>query len=62
MRAWIKDEIISSFYYRNELGNPLYSISVGYLFNHEINEIVSMGFKVNRITTGYYQVVFPQNF
>lgn len=62
MRPWIKDEIISSFYYRNELGNPLYTITIGFLFANEILEIVNMGFRVNPINNGYNQISYPQNF
>jgi hypothetical protein len=63
MREYIFDDIINSLNFRNELGKPLYTTSVGFLTSLEVEHIEKvLGLEIKPITISSNLIVFKQNF
>lgn len=62
MRKSVIDDILSSFYYRNEEGMPLYSVTSNFLLIPEVEFLVKeCGFEVKQLNPSYFFVMFKQN-
>ncbi len=57
MRNYILQEIQQGLAYRNDEGQPQYTISVGFLFAHEITAIEALDMAVKPITNSYNMIV-----
>ena len=61
MRKYLIDDILSSFYYRDDEGRKFYTVIVGILFSREVVEIKRLGFDVQYLNPSYNLIIFKEN-
>ena len=62
MRLSVINDVLSSFYYRDEEGNPLYSYTSNLLLFDEIEYLEKeFGFEIEKLNPSYHFVKFNEN-